>query len=117
MTDIIKGKIIVEAIKEYKNRKEWTDVYVENNYAEAIEYMFKNFEKIFGDSSSSNGSIESGSIVPHGARIKKLDQGERSVEYEYGSSSNYMSTNSLNAIIKSDFVLSALLGLPLIKVM
>ena len=118
MTDIIKGKIIVEAIKEYKNRKEWTDIYVENNYAEAIEYMFKNFEKIFGDiSSSSNGSIESGSIVPHGARIKKLDQGERSVEYEYGSSSNYTSTNSLNAIIKSDFVLSALLGLPLIKVM
>ena len=117
MTDIIKGKIIVEAIKEYKNRKEWTDIYVENNYAEAIEYMFKNFDKIFGDSSSSNGSIESGSIVPHGARIKKLDQGERSVEYEYGSSSNYTSTNSLNAIIKSDFVLSALLGLPLIKVM
>ena len=118
MTDIIKGKIIVEAIKEYKNRKEWTDVYVEQNYAEAIEYMFKNFDKIFGDSSSSsNGSIESGSIVPHGARIKKLDQGERSIEYEYGSSSNYTSTNSLNAIIKSDFVLSALLGLPLIKVM
>ena len=118
MTDIIKGKIIVEAIKEYKNRKEWTDIYVENNYAEAIEYMFENFDKIFCDSSSSsNGSIESGSIVPHGARIKKLDQGERSVEYEYGSSSNYTSTNSLNAIIKSDFVLSALLGLPLIKVM
>ena len=117
MTDVIKGKIIVEAIKEYKNRKEWTDIYVENNYAEAIGYMFKNFDKIFGDSSSSSSSIESGSIVPHGARIKKLDQGERSVEYEYGSSSNYTSTNSLNAIIKSDFVLSALLGLPLIKVM
>ena len=117
MTDIIKGKIIVEAIKEYKNRKEWTDIYVENNYAEAIEYMFKNFEKIFGDSSSSSSSSEAGSTLPHGARIKKLDQGERSIEYEYGSSSNYTSTNSLNAIIKSDFVLSTLLGLPLIKVM
>ena len=117
MTDVIKGKIIVEAIKEYKNRKEWTDIYVENNYPEAIEYMFENFDKIFCDSNSSNGNIESGSIVPHGARIKKLDQGERSVEYEYGSSSNYTSTNSLNAIIKSDFVLSTLLGLPLIKVM
>ena len=118
MTDVIKGKIIVEAIKEYKNRKEWTDIYVENNYPEAIEYMFENFDKIFGNSSSSsNGSIESGSIVPHGARIKKLDQGARSIEYEYGSSSNYTSTNSLNAIIKQDFVLSTLLGLPLIKVM
>ena len=117
MTDVIKGKIIVEAIKEYKNRKEWTDVYVENNYPEAIEYMFKNFDKIFCYSSNSNSSIESGSIVPHGARIKKLDQGERSIEYEYGSNSNYTSTNSLNAIIKSDFVLSTLLGLPLIKVM
>ena len=117
MTDIIKGKIIVEAIKEYKNRKEWTDIYVENNYPEAIEYMFENFDKIFCDSSSSSSSSEAGSTLPHGARIKKLDQGERSIEYEYGSSSNYTSTNSLNAIIKSDFVLSTLLGLPLIKVM
>ena len=65
MTDIIKGKIIVEAIKEYKNRKEWTDVYVENNYPEAIEYMFENFEKIFGYSSSnSNGNSDSRDFVP-----------------------------------------------------
>ena len=116
MTDIIKGKIIVEAIKEYKNRKEWTDIYVENNYPEAIEYMFKNFDKIFGNNSSSNSSSEAGSMVPHGARIKKLDQGERSIEYEYGNS-NYTYTNKLNSIIKSDFILSSLLGLPLIKVM
>lgn len=113
MTDIIKGKIIVEAIKSYKNREEWTDIYVENNYPEAIEYMFKNFDKYFGDSSSSS---EAGSMLPQGARIKKLDQGERSIEYEYGYS-NYASTNSLKDIIKSDVVLSALLGLPLIKVM
>ena len=116
MTDIIKGKIIVEAIKEYKNRKEWTDIYVENNYPEAIEYIFKNFDKYFGDNSSSNSSSEAGSMLPQGARIKKLDQGERSIEYEYGYS-NYTSTNSLKDIIKSDVVLSALLGLPLIKVM
>ena len=115
MTDIIKGKIIVQAIKSYKNRQEWTDIYVENNYAEAIEYMFKNFDKYFGhSSSSSNISSEAGSILPQGARIKKLDQGERSIEYEYNS---YTSTNNLNAIIKSDFVLSALLGLPLIRCM
>ena len=116
--DIIKGKIIVQAIKSYKNREEWTDIYVENNYPEAIEYMFKNFDKYFGDnSSSSNISSEAGSMLPQGARIKKLDQGNRSIEYEYGNSSNYTSTNSLKDIIKSDIVLSALLGLPLIRCM
>ena len=120
MDDIIKGKIIVQAIKSYKNREEWTDIYVENNYPEAIEYMFKNFDKYFGDSNSSssnNISSEAGSMLPQGARIKKLDQGERSIEYEYGNSSNYTSTNSLKDIIKSDVVLSALLGLPLIRCM
>ena len=118
MTDILKGKIIVQAIKSYKNREEWTDIYVENNYPEAIEYMFKNFDKYFGDSSSSsNISSEAGSMLPQGARIKKLDQGERSIEYEYGNSSNYTYTNSLKDIIKSDVVLSALLGLPLIRCM
>ena len=113
MTDILKGKIIVKAIKAYKNREEWTDIYVEQNYAEAIEYMFKNFDKYFSDSSSS-GSSEAGSIVPQGARIKRMDQGDRSIEYEY---SNYTSTGMLNAMIKSDLVLSSLLGLPLMRCM
>ena len=113
MTDILKGKIIVTAIKRYKNREEWTDVYVEQNYAEAIEYMFKNFDKYFGDSSSSSSS-EAGSIVPQGARIKSMNQGDRSIEYEYN---NYTSTGMLNAIIKSDLVLSSLLGLPLMRCM
>ena len=103
--DIIKGKIIVQAIKSYKNREEWTDIYVENNYPEAIEYMFKNFDKYFGDnSSSSNISSEAGSMLPQGARIKRMDQGNRSIEYEYN---NYTSTGMLNAIIKSDLVLSS----------
>ena len=114
MTDILKGKIIVTAIKAYKNREEWTDVYVEQNYAEAIEYMFKNFDKYFGDSSSSSSSSEAGSIVPQGARIKSMNQGDRSIEYEYN---NYTSTGMLNAIIKSDLVLSSLLGLPLMRCM
>ena len=115
MTDILKGKIIVKAIKAYKNREEWTDIYVEQNYAEAIEYMFKNFDKYFSDSSSSgSGSSEAGSIVPQGARIKRMDQGDRSIEYEYN---NYTSTGMLNAMIKSDLVLSSLLGLPLMRCM
>ena len=112
MTDILKGKIIVTAIKRYKNREEWTDIYVEQNYAEAIEYMFKNFDKYFGDSSS--GSSEAGSIVPQGARIKSMNQGDRSIEYEYN---NYTSTGMLNAMIKSDLVLSSLLGHPLMRCM
>ena len=86
---------------------------MEQNYAEAIEYMFKNFDKYSGDSSSS-GSSEAGSIVPQGARIKRMDQGDRSIEYEYN---NYTSTGMLNAMIKSDLVLSSLLGLPLMRCM
>ena len=66
MTDILKGKIIVTAIKRYKNREEWTDIYVENNYPEAIEYMFKNFDKYFGDNSSSNSSSEADSMLSTG---------------------------------------------------
>ena len=37
MTDILKEKIIIRAIKIYKNREEWTDIYVEQNYSDAIE--------------------------------------------------------------------------------
>ena len=73
MTDVIKGKIIVEAIKSYKNREEWTDIYVENNYPEAIEYMFANFDKYFGDISSSSSGA--GSTTPGDARIKRIQQG------------------------------------------
>ena len=110
MTDILKGKIIVKAIKAYKNREEWTDIYVQENYADAIDYMLENFDKYFGVSGN-----EVGSMVPQGARIKKLDQGDRSVEYEYNSTST--TTNNLNAIIKSDLELSALLGHPLMRCM
>ena len=117
MTDILKGKIIVKAIKAYKNREEWTDIYVENNYPEAIEYMFKNFDKYFSDSSSS-GSSEAGSIVPQGARIKKIQQGERTIEYEYGNSNTTESTKTgLIKRIESDMILSSLLGHPLMRCM
>ena len=116
MTDILKEKIIITAIKAYKNREEWTDIYVQENYADAIDYMLENFDKYFGDSSSisSSSSSEAGSIVPQGARIKSMNQGDRSIEYEYN---NYTSTGMLNAIIKSDLVLSSLLGLPLMRCM
>ena len=114
MTDIIKGKIIVEAIKEYKNRPNWTDMYVEQNYPEAIEYMFEYFDKLFPTVVGSGA----GSTTPDDARIKKIQQGERAIEYEYGSSNTTESTKTgLNKRIEADMILSSLLGRPLIKVM
>ena len=115
MTDIIKGKIIVQAIKSYKNREEWTDMYVEQNYPEAIEYMFEYFDKLFPTVAGSGA----GSTTPDGARIKRMNQGSRSIEYEYGSSSNTTESTKtgLNKRIEADTILSSLLGRPLIKVM
>ena len=114
MTDILKGKIIVQAIKSYKNREEWTDIYVEQNYPEAIEYMFENFDKIFPTASGSGA----GSITPDDARIKKIQQGERTIEYEYGSSNTTESTKTgLIKRIESDMILSSLLGHPLMRCM
>ena len=114
MTDILKEKIIIRAIKEYKNRQEWTDIYVENNYPEAIEYMFEYFDKLFPTAAASGA----GSTTPDGAKIKKIQQGERTIEYEYGNSNTTESTKTgLNKRIEADTILSSLLGRPLIKVM
>lgn len=112
MTEELKRKIIIRAIKNYKNRPNWEDSYVEETYADAIEYMLSNFDRYFGASGSGAGST-----VPQGARIKKLEQGQRSIEYEYDSTSTTTTTSGLNALIEADVVLSALLGLPLIRVM
>ena len=114
MTDILKGKIIVTAIKEYKNRPNWTDMYVEQNYPEAIEYMFEYFDKLFPTVAGSGA----GSTTPDDARIKKIQQGERAIEYEDGSSNTTESTKTgLNKRIEADTILSSLLGLPLIRCM
>ena len=114
MTDIIKGKIIVEAIKAYKNRPNWTDMYVEQNYPEAIEYMFEYFDKLFPTASGSGA----GSTTPDDARIKKIQQGERTIEYEYGSSNTTESTKTgLIKRIESDTILSSILGHPSMRSM
>ena len=75
MTDILKEKIIIRAIKIYKNREEWTDIYVEQNYSDAIEYMKEYFDKLFPTASGSGA----GSTTPDDARIKKIQQGERTI--------------------------------------
>ena len=115
MTDILKEKIIIRAIKIYKNREEWADDYVQENYADAIEYMKEYFDKLFPTASGSGA----GSTTPDDARIKKIQQGERTIEYEYGRSSNTTESTKtgLNKRIEADMILSSLLGLPLIKVM
>ena len=116
MTDILKEKIIIRAIKIYKNREEWTDIYVEQNYSDAIEYMKEYFDKLFPTASGSGA----GSTTPDDARIKKIQQGERTIEYEYGNSNSNTTENTktgLNKRIESDMILSSLLGHPLMRCM
>ena len=114
MTDILKEKIIIRAIKVYKNRQEWADDYVQENYSDAIEYMKEYFDKLFPTASGSGA----GSTTPDDARIKKIQQGERTIEYEYGSSNTAESTKTgLNKRIESDMILSSLLGHPLMRCM
>ena len=116
MTDILKEKIIIRAIKVYKNRQEWTDEYVQENYSDAIEYMKEQFDKLFPTASGSGA----GSTTPDGARIKRINQGSRSIEYEYGSSNSNTTESTktgLNKRIEADTILSSLLGRPLMRCM
>ena len=114
MTDILKEKIIIRSIKVYKNREEWADDYVQENYSDAIEYMKEYFDKLFPTASGSGA----GSTTPDDARIKKIQQGERTIEYEYGSSNTTESTKTgLNKRIEADTILSSLLGHPLMRCM
>ena len=114
MTNILKEKIIIRAIKVYKNREEWADEYVENNYSDAIEYMKEYFDKLFPTVAGSGA----GTTTPDNARIKKIQQGERLIEYEYGNSNTTESIKSgLNKRIEADTILSSLLGRPLMRCM
>lgn len=85
----LKRDIIIQVIKSYKNRQEWTDEYVEEKYKSAIDYMIDNFDKIYDN--VQNGSISS------------IKQGERSITY-----------NNKN-VIESDFILMSMLGKPLLR--
>ena len=114
MTDILKEKIIIRSIKVYKNREELTDDYVRDNYSDEIEYMKEYFDKLFPTVAGSGA----GSTTPDGARIKKLQQGERLIEYEYGNNNTTESAKTgLNKRIEADTILSSLLGRPLMRCM
>ena len=88
--------------------------YVQENYSDAIEYMKEYFDKLFPTATGSGA----GSITPDGAKIKRIQQGERVIEYEYGNSSTAENTKpGLNKRIESDVILSSLLGRPLMRCM
>ena len=114
MTDNLKEKIIIRSIKVYKNREEWADDYVQENYQDAIEYMLEYFDKLF-HTATGRGA---GSTTPDGAKIKKIQQGERVIEYEYGNNNTTESVKTgLNKRIEADTILSSLLGRPLMRCM
>ena len=116
MTDILKEKIIIRSIKVYKNREEWADDYVQDNYSDAIEYMKEYFDKLFPTATGSGA----GSTTPDGAKIKKIQQGERTIEYEYGNNNSNTTESTktgLNKRIEADTILSSLLGHPLMRCM
>ena len=114
MTDTLKTKIVIRAIKVYKNREEWTDEYVQKNYQDSIEYMKEYFDKLLPTATGSGA----GSTTPDGAKIKKIQQGERVIEYEYGNSKTEESVKTgLNKRIEADTILSSLLGHPLMRCM
>ena len=91
MADELKEKIILQMIKDYKNRSEWTDDYVKEEYDVAVQYMLEDFDRIY--KLSKDGAIQS------------KTQGSRSVTYK----------SNINNIIQTDFVLRSLLGLPLLR--
>ena len=87
---------------------------MEQNYSDAIEYMKEYFDKLFPIATGSGV----GSTTPDGAKIKRMQQGGRVIEYEYGSSNTTESTKTgLNKRIEADTILSSLLGHPLMRCM
>ena len=91
MTDELKEQIILQIIKDYKNRSEWTDDYVKEKYDVVIQYMTENYDKL--------------TKISKDASIQSKMQGSRSVTYKA----------EINSIIQSDFILRSLLGLPLMR--
>ena len=109
-------KHIYYGVELSENREEWADEYVQENYQDAIEYMKEYFDKLFPTATGSGA----GSTTPDGAKIKKIQQGERTIEYEYGNNnSNTTETikSGLNKRIEADTILSSLLGRPLMRCM
>ena len=116
---IEKKDIVILAIKSYKNRPNWTDDYVEDKYKIAIDYMLDNYDRLFNfnkdsSSNSSSNAYENINTANNGARVTKIKQGEREVNYEY-SFETIQIADSFKSIIANDGMLVMLLGKPLIN--
>ena len=116
---IDKKDIVILAIKSYKNRPNWTDDYVEYKYKIAIDYMLDNYDRLFNfnkdsSSNSSSNTHENINTANTGARVTKIKQGEREVNYEY-SFETIQIADSFKSIIANDGMLVMLLGKPLIN--
>lgn len=116
---IDKKDIVILAIKSYKNRPNWTDDYVEEKYKIAIDYMLDNYDRLFNfnkdsSSNSSSNTYENINTANNGARVTKIKQGEREVNYEY-SLETMQIADSFKSIIANDGMLVMLLGKPLIN--
>ena len=116
---IDKKDIVILAIKSYKNRPNWTDDYVEDKYKIAIDYMLDNYDRLFNfnkdsSSNSSSNAYENINTANNGARVTKIKQGEREVNYSY-SLETIQIADSFKSIIANDGMLVMLLGKPLIN--
>ena len=116
---IYKKDIVILAIKSYKNRPNWTDDYVEDKYKIAIDYMLDNYDRLFNfnkdsSSNSSSDTYENINTANNGARVTKIKQGEREVNYSY-SLETIQIADSFKSIIANDGMLVMLLGKPLIN--
>ena len=116
---IDKKDIVILAIKSYKNRPNWTDDYVECKYKIAIDYMLDNYDRLFNfnkdsSSNSSSDTYENINTANNGARVTKIKQGEREVNYSY-SLETIQIADSFKSIIANDGMLVMLLGKPLIN--
>ena len=116
---IDKKDIAILAIKSYKNRPNWTDDYVEDKYKIAIDYMLDNYDRLFNfnkdsSSNSSSDTYENINTANNGARVTKIKQGEREVNYSY-SLETIQIADSFKSIIANDGMLVMLLGKPLIN--
>ena len=116
---IDKKDIVILAIKSYKNRPNWTDDYVEDKYKIAIDYMLDNYDRLFNfnkdsSSNSSSNTCEDINTANNGARVTKIKQGEREVNYSY-SLETIQIADSFKSIIANDGMLVMLLGKPLIN--
>ena len=116
---IDKKDIVILAIKSSKNRPNWTDDYVEDKYKIAIDYMLDNYDRLFNfnkdsSSNSSSNTHENINTANTGARVTKIKQGEREVNYEY-SFETIQIADSFKARSANDGRVVMLLGKPLIN--